>query len=304
MNSLLRCLLVCAMAACVLGHAVMRVPVPLNPNPTTSQPCGVSTYPTTPQPGATWAVGSTQTIQWQLIATDGGTTVSGAFDETGVGATSTSFTTPAWTTPFQMNNGLTTYEYTFTVPAGVKCTASNGLCLFRMYTDRSWNSCLYVNITNCPTCPVPTPHPPVCTPTTGDTISFCNSIGDRDVYIAADANPQVVDVETQAAFWSSINNVNVFANGNSTTCRNDYLTYMCALNLPPCLGNGETVAVGSACHSMCETAMTACQLTTIHAALYNCSALPLCLGEKVGAAASVAFSAALLAAMAVVALFL
>jgi len=270
-------LVVSCFVVSVLGHAVMRDPTPLNPNPTTSQPCGVTALPTGPTAGAMWAAGNSYSIVWQLIATDGGTMVYGAFDPTGTGATDSSFSVSAWTTPFQMNNGLATYTYTFQMPSGVTCTGPNGLCLFRMYTDTNWNSCLFVNVTNCADCPQPPTPPPVCK--TATDLTFCTASNNKGVYIPSDESPDVIDATLRNVFWANINNTRVFADGTSETCRSDYLNFLCALDLPPCPGSNETVAVGAACHGMCVQATTACQLTTIHENLYNCSSYPLCPGE-------------------------
>ena len=54
----MRCVLLCSLLACVLGHAVLRDPTPLNTNPTTAQPCGAA-IPTNAVPAVTWKAGST-----------------------------------------------------------------------------------------------------------------------------------------------------------------------------------------------------------------------------------------------------
>jgi len=275
---MLQFVLLLAMISCAFGHAVMTNPVPLNPDPTTSQPCGVTAYPTDPSPSALWVAGQQYTIGWQLIATDGGTTVMGEFDPTGEGTSDSSFTIQAWSTPFQMSNGLAKYAFTFTMPTGVSCSSSStGLCLFRMYTNTNWNSCIFVNVSTCADCPQPPPPPPVCKTATG--LTFCNQMNNQGVYVAADADPTVIDANTRNVFWAAINNTNVFSNGTSEICRQDYLTFLCASNLPPCPGSNETLAVGSACESMCTNVTTACQLTTIHKNLYVCNTYPLCPGE-------------------------
>lgn len=297
-------LLICALVACVLGHGVMIIPTPLNTNPTTAQPCGVTGPSSNPVATAVWGIGQQVTVEWRLIATDGGTTVSGIFDPTGTMNYAQSNT--ALNTAF---NDLATpslgfYNKTFTVP-NVDCSgAKNGLCVFRLVSNTNWNSCTYVNVTDCSECPPPPPPAPKCTATTDGTMGFCfGTQQDVQVYILPAQSPTQVQDDIKQVYTANLNNTNVFLNGNDSTCRTAYRTFLCALDLPPCPGSGQSYAVGSACKSMCQQAMDACELNPKHEALYDCTALPDCQGDTSDSSSLIASGAAVATALAASMLF-
>lgn len=295
-------LLICALVACALGHGVMTIPTPLNTNPTTQNPCGVANLPQAPVASATWAIGQTVTAGWHLIAGDGGTTVTGVFDPTGTEVFTTA--NAQLVTGF---DGLATpslgfYNQTFTVP-NVDCSAAPGkVCLFRMASNTGWNSCTYVNVTNCPECPPPPPPTPKCTQVADNTLSFCFGTQDlnKQVYILPTDSATDIQANLKQVFYANLNNTNVFLNGNDTACRQAYLTFLCALDLPPCPGSNDPIAVGSACKTMCQTAMDECQLNPKHEALYDCTALPDC--QTVGSSASAIVASGAVVASAVAAM--
>lgn len=283
----------------VKGHAVLITPTPLNTNPVTRLQCGVETMPTgnNRKPSATWLAGSRQTINWKLIASDGGSAVTGLIDPKG----GTDFTVQAWTGTIP--HGTTvgqTYEIGFTLPPSL--TQCDPVCTFQVRSNvNNWVSCTFINITNCADCPPPPPAPAQCKDA-GD-LSFCTMRNDKNVLIPADFTPTQQDQNARLAYNTYIVNPNVFRN-NGTNCRDKFKELLCSINLPPCPGSGQTQSNYAACHATCETAMEACEVTDSHKLLYDCDALPLCNGETSSAsfssssfAAAAALSAATAAAL-------
>jgi len=279
MNSL-RCILVASLIAVVLGHGVMISPLPLNNNPTTQQYCGVSQYPSAPTSAVTWYGGTQVVVKWELIAGDGGNSVDGYFKTTSGDPTSAdSFDTKVFS---GMPIGPTvgdTYTYAASIPKGVKCANNNGLCLFRMVTNTGWNSCTYVNVSDCVGCNTTSKlELPVCKK--ANTLNFCNDQSNDYVYIDADADPTIVANGAKQAFEFNLNDTLVFTNGNSTSCQRSYQKFICGLSLPPCPGSGSTTPISDACRANCEKVVQECGLTDFHQNLYVCSNYPLCPGES------------------------
>jgi len=274
----LRVLVICALVASVLGHAVLKTPTPYNANPSKTAPCGLAgTFPTLTSQ-ATWLVGDTVTIVWQMIAGDGNGLVTVVADPNGGTDFSAANAKPI--TTFNTND-VKTYTQSFVVP-DISCAASkDGLCTIQFATATNWFSCTRVNITACPGCPAPPPPAPKCTTATG--LAFCvgtNQRNNRAVLIPEGQSPVVIDAELSATFNSYLNNTNVFTNGKDATCRTDYKTFLCNSQLPLCPGSGEAYSQVSACRAQCRQTMKECQLTELHAALYDCDSLRLCAGES------------------------
>lgn len=265
--------LICIIAS-THGHARLQDPIPLNPNPVVTSTCGVATMPnpTTAKPSATWVVGQSVTVQWLLIAGDGGNAVTGKIDPNG----GTTFSTNAWTSTKPIGTAIQAYPLTFTVPA---VTCPNGVCTFQVSSNTGWASCAFVNITTCQSCPEPTPSPGTCVVLNTD-LDFCVEQSNSDVFVPLNGDPTVIDADAYQTWETNLNKTTVFANGLDATCRQDYRKFLCSLVLPPCAGTGETTAVGAACRADCRTTMSSCQLTELHAALYDCNTLPLCPGES------------------------
>lgn len=268
----LRYLTFYALIACVLGHAVIRTPVPLNPNPTTSRPCGVTTLPANPTPAAQWAVGTTQSVTWDLVANDGGTRTTAAFDLTATGtlnAFAAGTATPVGGT-FNVAQKISTFS--FTIP-DVTATSASGLVLFRMVSNTNWNSCLYVNVTKTVS-PAPKAPEPVCKTVTN--LALCNMSNSQQVYVAADATPASIDAQTNQVYVANLNLTTVFTNGANADCQALYRNFLCAINLPACPAADGTQPAGFGCLEKCQETMKTCGLTDIHADLYDCTTYPAC----------------------------
>lgn len=281
-------LLLSALVACALGHAVMISPIPLNTNPTTANPCGVAALPTTPVKSATWGIGTEVTVQWKLVAGDGGSSATGTFNPAGTLNFNPSTNTALVNAGFTLATPTvgSTFSQKFIVP-NVDCSAApGGLCLFRMVSNvNNWNSCTYVNVTTCDACPTPPPPQRECSDEVNNqgpnrALGFCYPTQDTvTVFILENENPVNVQNNLKQVYNANINNTNVFLAGSSTECKNAYRTFLCALDLPPCPGS-DGKAEGSACRQMCDNAMNACQLNPIHEALYDCASLPNCPGTS------------------------
>lgn len=278
----MRCSVLVVVLALVLGasaHAVLRYPVPFNTNPTTQGPCGVSaiTDGMASTPMVTWTANKLATITWNLVASDGGGNLVGAFDPLG----GTKFTVDAWTAPFPTAGSGVFYNKTFTVPADLDCDKSpTKLCTFRVASN-NWNSCTMVKICTATNCVAPPPPPKQCKAIVKP-LNFCPA--QSGAAISEGYSPNDIDAELNATFSLNLGNPNVFATPNGPNCRTLYKDFLCASSLPPC--NPSTGAIdksAQACKQKCQKTMKACSLTTIHANLYDCNTLPNCAGQSGGA---------------------
>jgi hypothetical protein len=295
MTTLLRCVVACALIACVFSHAVLLDPRPLNTNPTTQQTCGVANYPANPVPVANWVAGETKTITWQLIASDGGTSFSGYLRADGKVPAGTqpqaaSFTEVVFT-GVPMDKGLTTYTTSFKVP-DMTCAPA---CLFRV-VSANWNSCAYVNIT-CATCPKPPPPPPVCKQASKATgLNFCLAVLDgKNVQVYADTSIATQDTDAETLYKQNIVKDTVFIT-NGTACQQAYREYVCKDLLVPCPGSGQRISSIANCQATCQNLISkdVCNLNPLHKDLFDCSKEEACLNES-GAASLVASLAGLFA---------
>jgi len=300
-----------AFVLCINAHAVLVYPTPFNINPTTAAPCGVSavtdTMKSTAQ--ATWKAGETVTLQWHLVAGDGGGNLNAVFDPLGGTDFTSKTAVPAWTTPFPTSGSGVFYNRTFIVPADLDCSQSpTKLCTMRVYTTSNWNSCTMVKI--CSTtdnCVPPQAPPKTCTAVTKP-LTFCPNI--TGASLASGFAPSDIDSELAATFTANLAKPTVFATPNNADCQTLYKNFLCASDLPPC--NPQTSVAdsnGVACKSQCQKAMKACGLTSEHANLYDCNSLPNCNGaaSKSGGGMSpggaAALSIFLIALVATVAIF-
>jgi len=264
----------------VQAHAVLQQPTPFNTNPSTTAPCGVGSVSESMKStaSASWVAGSTVTIEWHLIAGDGGGNLYGAFDPDG----GTNFTVPAWTDTFPTKGAGVFYNKTFTVPETLTCANSpTKLCTLRVYTSSNWNSCTMVDIVapDCSACPTPAPPQLQCTTLT-TAVSFCPS---TNVMIANGSSPQDINAELISSFNANRANPNVFSNGNSSACMSSYQTLLCSLSLPSCdPSSGKIEESSQACQAQCEQTMSDCGIVPAHVDLYPCSSYPLCVGEENG----------------------
>jgi len=264
-----------ALFALCNGHAYITTPPGWNPSPSTS-PC-TSFKPATVAL-ASWRADEQASIVWTVIAGDGVGPVSLYIDPAGGefnGALSN------YTQIELSNEGASTtvaaHTFLFTVP-DVNCTGPNKLCSIMAIATSNWKSCSTITILPpCTTnCTAPPPPPPHCVEATG--MTFCSSLNQHAVMVPTGFDAATMDASASLTYTNYLANPKVFSNGNDPTCAKDYKAFLCALNTPPCPGS-DGVAVGAACHSMCQAAMAACQLNATHANLYPCESYPLCPGE-------------------------
>jgi len=266
--------LVFAFVLCINAHAVLRVPTPFNTNPTTTGPCGVSTISDSMKSTAqaTWTAGQVEMIVWNLVASDGGGLLKGAFDPLG----GTDFSVPAWTTDYATQGSNKFYNHTFTVPADLNCAQSpTKLCSFKVNSG-SWTSCTMVKICTTADCVAPPPPPKTCSPVT-QPLTFCPNI--TGASLSDGYSPNDIDSELVGTFTQNLANPNVFATPTKANCPSLYKTFLCGLNLPSCNPKtGVTDSNSIACKSQCQETMKTCGLTKIHKDLYDCDSLPNCIG--------------------------
>jgi len=266
-----------ALCAYVNAHAELVVPLGWNPNPSKTMPCGGGAPGTVAQ--STWIAFTQAAVQWTVVAGDGVGPVTALLDPTG----GTTFANVSnYVTLFTGQPSLTVAPQTFFFPVpNVTCTGKGGLCTVQVFSSSGWYACSTVAILPpCDNCTAPPPPPPVCLKATG--MTFCTMMNDKNVEVPSGYSAAAIDIDTETTYISYLANKNVFSNGNDATCKSDYMTFLCALKTPPCAGsNGQ--AIGAACHSMCQAAMSACQLNATHTALYPCSTYPLCPGESADA---------------------
>jgi len=214
-------------------------------------------------------------------------------NEQGKGAAAGDFTTPIFTG--KMDNGLSKYSYTFTVPADLRC---DPICLFRVYTETGWNSCTYVNVT-CSGCPAPAPPPPkkVDANTAGG-LDFCvGEVDDTLVYVPQDTSVATLDSNAEGAYQKNYMNPKVFLS-NSSQCGATYKQFVCRDNLVPVAGSDDTISSMANCDKTCDNLNTVCELNSLHAALYDCKTYPKCLGESGASVLAVSVSMAVAAFLA------
>jgi len=244
--------------SCVVGHAVLRSPPAWNPNPSKTSPCGGVAPVTIAE--ASWVEGSKITVTWQIVAADGEGLVNATFDPTG---TQTFATSGPLVQTIGTTSALGYYNFTLTVPTGVTCTGAGGLCMLQVKSISDWYSCATVQLS---TIPVTTAAPPGPTCQMVNGLSFCSQLNGQYVLIPAGTTPTNLDAETASTYSLNYNNPNVF-NNNSTACATAYKNFLCHNDFPYCGTTG-------ACQSLCQTAITTCNVTKAEAGLYDCALGP------------------------------
>jgi len=234
------------------AHAILRIPQPWAANPSKTSPCGGANTLATPD--AAWKIGSVVNITWQVIAADGVGTVNIAYDT----AAAQNFQTS--TSTIGNAPAVGTYVFQYTVP-NVNC--NNGICTAQLASSSSWFSCTTVQLTQNNPPPV-IPPVPVCSLVNG--LTFCAELNGQFVMVPPGQTPAEVDTQTHNTFNANFANPKVFSS-NSSACAAAYKTFLCHNDLPYCPSN-------AACQTLCGNALAACQITTEHAALYNCATGP------------------------------
>jgi len=243
----------------IQGHAILRVPLGWNTNPSKTSPCGAGVQPTVPD--AIWKVGTTVTITWQVVASDGSGAVTVTFDPTGqmnfVGAPQSLISTIG-TAPM-----VGTFNFSLTIPS-VTCTGPDNMCSVQFMSSSAWFSCTSVQLVTTPPPPVITT--PTCEIATG--MKFCTQLNNQFVLVPHGQTAAGVDSEVSSTYSANVINPNVFTFGNSSACGPAYKNFLCSQTLPYCGTQG-------ACQAICNYALQTCGLTQKEADLYNCGLGPI-----------------------------
>lgn len=272
-GSLLSILIVTCLCAYVSGHAKLVVPVGWNPEPSTAAPCGgITTAPTRAK--ATWRVGETAIIEWNVVAGDGAGPVTAVLDTQGGTFTDNTATyTTLVADGASVGTGSKTFQ--FTVP-DVACTGANKLCTIHVYSSSNWHACTSVKICNddCNTTVVEK------VPVQANGLTFCTEYNGKTVLVDDGTAVTQVDAGVRVVFTNNLNNTNVFTNGKDSDCRGAYKKFLCGRGFPLNPGSDGQQVVGDNCRGICKTALQECGIVTaLHASLYNCDALATCKGE-------------------------
>jgi hypothetical protein len=261
---LLLLLVVLYLAGEAYGHAALFSPKPWWWAPSRARPCGGANYTSVPR--AIWPVGSNQTVTWSVIAGDGMGELHARIDVTGkVGNFSNGypvgFVQPKFTK-------LKHYDVSFIVP-NVECKGVNKTCTMQFWTDSGggWYSCTTIQIV-CTGCQGGIPISRDDCVVAND-LDFCSSKDGHEVLVPDEQTAKQIDSLTKRTYEQNYPNPLVFANGNSTECKSLYKEMMCELYLSPC-GNSTS----SYSFQQCQKVLSACNVTTEHQYLYNCSVFP------------------------------
>jgi len=255
----------------VYNHAVLTNPLPWNPQPSKTAPCGGGVQSTSPV--ANWKIGATITLVWQVIAGDG------------VGPVTLQFDTSGKTTNFSVNAPLTgptptttgTFIFTFSAP-NIACTGTGSTCTLNIFSSSNWFSCATVQfstnggaVTGPLTCIVPL------------TLSFCSMVNNKQVFIQGStttANINANDQQVALTYNQTLFNPNVFSNPTNPLCQQIYQKFFCGLTWPLC----NKAAPG--CITDCNAVVQQCGLLSTHFGLYNCSTFTELIGDASGPCSS------------------
>jgi len=243
------------------GHAVLITPAPWTPNPSKTSPCGAGIPPLRTNQTLTWKIGTVQTINWKLVASDGAGMVMIRFDSTG------NQTFPA-STQLTLGNATVvgvTYPFSFTVP-NIVCPS--GYCTIQVFSVSAWFSCATVVINNGAIVPPPVP---VLTCITAPLLNFCTMLYGTNITLTLGQTAPGIDQAVAAVYTANLYNPNVFTNGNDSNCATMYKTFLCNENFPSC-------GAVAACKQLCQTTLQTCGITPGELGLYNCTLGPNCPG--------------------------
>lgn len=260
MQKVIVSVVLCALVASALGHAVLRSPTPWNTQPSKTANCGGGTAPGSPS--NSWYIGAGNTISWQVIAGDG----AGPITVTITPGDQNSFATQGTVLLADYPSpGVGSVTADIVVPANITCPARG--CYVQVRSSSAWYSCSSVELLPAGT-PIP-PKPRQCLTANG--LQYCTMLNSRKVGVAVGITATDLpkyELSTASTFYQSvINNPNVIINGAEKKCQDALKTYACLDAFPAC---GET----RICSFWCNNLATNCQINATHAALFDCTDAP------------------------------
>jgi hypothetical protein len=252
----------------VSSHAVSVSPIPWNPNPSKTSPCGVPAG-TTPadQVVMTLVQGQPFTIQWHVVVGDGNGPVAMNIDPTGL----QQFSNGATTVPLSGNTPTNIGYYTFNATAPtITCTGgpTNDMCTMQIFaTQTQWFSCATVKILQAGTVTTPAATLPfTCQVASG--LSFCTWMNGQNVIVPpGQLSAETLDSTVEATYQQNLANPMVFSTPNNPNCPGWYKKFLCGMSFQPCV---NTTTPYSACNQACINTNNYCGLTELHQPLYNC----------------------------------
>ncbi|KAL0489860.1 hypothetical protein AKO1_009347 [Acrasis kona] len=256
-------LMVCLLAAVVLGHSKLTIPAAWNPNPSTTQPCGGGVAPNGPV--VTYTQGNTYPLQWVVVASDGNGPITVSLDTNGG---TTAFSVPVTVAGVMPATGTKTYNFNITIP-NVSCSGANGKCTMQVKSTSGWYACSSVAITSAVSTPSPAPSATgTCMKATG--LTFCDSVNGNDVLVPfGQTDPITMDNVLRGTFNNNLNNPAVFATPNATFCQSNYKKFLCGRQFQPCDGS----YLGG-CNQACVALNSICSIKEVHIPLYPCDSYP------------------------------
>jgi len=228
-----------------------------NTQPSKTSPCGGGAKPTSSN--TVWVAGTTVLITWQIVAADGEGPVTLSLDPTG----NTTFKNGV---VIGDPTSVTTYNYTYNVPANTVCTGPTKLCTIQLMSSSGWYACASVMVTPQGTPPPPTVPVSSCQLVSG--LSFCSALNGHSVVVPTGVDPVALDGTVAATYSANLNNPNVFTTPNATGCAADYRALVCGDQFPFCTQT-------TVCQATCTAAITECSLTPAEKNLYNCAQGPI-----------------------------
>lgn len=280
----------CLLAALpsVLGHAALVNPVAFNSQPSKTFPSGgVGSGPLNIIP-----VGGT--VSWKLIAGDGAGPIRMLIDPAGVTSnfpTSYAATPAASLITVDLNSGQnnvvgTTYDYPFTLPAGLTCTGTVGVntavCTVQISSSSNWVAAFSFTKQAPPagssTGAVQQQTVSGSCVTVATPLTTCTYVTGQTIFVATGADTTSMDQGVAATLTQNLPNVNVFYNqpqspSVTTPCTEAYKRFLCAQTFTPCANNQPitTTFQDQPCASTCNEFTCWCDLNPLHAGLYRCS---------------------------------
>jgi len=293
MNALATLLAITLLASSVAGHAVLRQPPAWNSNPSKTSPCGGGTATDVV---ATYQVGSTVTITWQVVAGDGAGQLSAAVDLNGGTNFATTLTVGG---SGAAPTSVGTYQATITMPGTTSAKAT-----LQVKSSSGWYSCATIKLQTGAVSAQDSPaHSTTCVTLSG--LTFCSDLNGKSVKgFIGNKDPKEVDTELKSTHDSYLGNPLVYK-PLMDTCSETYRKFLCAQTFVPCTASDSATA----CAGTCDDVGFQCGVQPEHTTLYNCDLFQadgtsdiyaVCSGNGAGAL-TVSYAVLLLALLAAIA---